>query len=109
MPICRTVSRRSRALGEGRYVKELLQQQVLVFPPEWVGGREEGEFVRHLPQLAAELVVFLVVVPVLDSVAVYDFLFAVGIVRRPCYEVDLAQEALQGVSSSSQSWANGVS
>ena len=53
---------------------------------------------RHLPQLAAELVVFFVIVALLDSVAVDHFLLAVGIVRWPCYEVDLAQEALRGVS-----------
>ena len=51
-----------------------------MFPAEWVGGREKGQLVCHLPQLAAELVVFFVVVALLDSIAVDHFLFAVGIV-----------------------------
>jgi hypothetical protein len=51
-----------------------------VFPAERIRGRKEGELVRDLPQLAAELVVFFIVVALLDPVAVDHFVLAVGLV-----------------------------
>ncbi len=47
---------------------------------ERIGGRKEGELARDLPQLAAELVVFFIVIALLDPVAVDHFVFTVGLV-----------------------------
>jgi hypothetical protein len=51
-----------------------------VLTAERIGGRKEGQLVRGLPQLAADLVVLFIVVALLDPVAIDHFVFAVGLV-----------------------------
>ncbi len=46
-------------------------------------------------ELAAEYIVLSVVIALLDSISAQNGLFSMRVVRRPCYEIDLAKETLQ--------------
>lgn len=76
---------------------QLIQQQLLVFPPHGVERVEQCEPVRQLPDGAAHLVVLYIRARVLHVVATHHSMLAMVVVRLPGDEIDLAEEpARQG-------------
>lgn len=85
---------------EDAHVIELGEEHVLVLCAERVGGREAGEEVRESADLAADAVVRVVVVAVLDVVAAHDGDLAMSGIALPLQEVDLAGEVRRSESVS---------
>ena len=88
------LSSSSTTRTQDTHIEQLLEQQILLFPAEWVCRVKIRDTVCELAQRAAQLVVFSVVVAALDGVAAHDKGLAVVVVRFISVEIDLAEQLL---------------